>query len=154
MEENVDREHETVGRRGRALYLEMGFCCSESVLLAIAESKDIRSEWLPGIATGFCGGVSHTSGMCGAVSGAIMAIGLLTGRHKPEDSREETFDMVQELVREFQDRFGSANCGELLGCDLGTPEGREHVKVHNLRGQCADYVEAATGTVARLLKDK
>ena len=83
-----------------------------------------------------------------------MAIGLLTGRKKPEDSRDETFAMVQELLADFTRRYGSTNCSELLGCDLGTPEGREYVKANNLRKQCAEYVKAASETAARLLREK
>ena len=48
-----------------------GFFCAESVLQAIAESLDIRSDLIPRIATGFCSGVARTGGMCGAVSGAV-----------------------------------------------------------------------------------
>jgi C_GCAxxG_C_C family probable redox protein len=145
---------ECVAKRSRELYMDTGFCCSESVLLAIAESKGIRSEWFPAISTGFCGGVSHTSGMCGSLIGAIMAIGLLTGRAKPSDPREETFTMVQILLREFSERFSTTNCTELLNCDLSTPEGMEYMKVNNLRPRCAVFVEAATEITARLLREK
>ncbi|MHB9029629.1 MAG: C-GCAxxG-C-C family protein [Candidatus Latescibacterota bacterium] len=144
---------ERVGRRGREIYFDTGFCCSESVLLAVAESKGIESEWFPAIATGFCGGIAHTSGMCGALSGGIMALGLLTGRKKPEDPRDEIFALVQELFQDFQQRFGSTNCTELLRCDLGTPEGMAQVRTGIFRKQCADYVEAAAEIVARLLRD-
>ena len=143
-----------IARKSREIYLVDGFCCSESVLLAIAESKGIQSEWFPCIATGFCGGVSHTSGMCGSLIGAIMAIGLLTGRKKPSDPRIETFTMVQQLLQEFRERFGTANCTELLGCDLSTPEGLEYMRANNLRMRCADFVEVATEITARLLREK
>ena len=68
---------------------DSGLYCAESVLLAVAESLGIRSDIIPRIATGFCGGVSDSGGMCGAVSGAIMAIGLAAGRSSTEQSAEE-----------------------------------------------------------------
>ncbi len=150
----MESVYEKVGKRGREIFLVEGFCCSESVLLAIAESRGIQSDHIPGIATGFCGGVSHTSGICGAASGAVMGIGLLAGRKRPDQPRDEIFGMVQEFLKEFGERFGSSNCAELLGCDLNTPEGREKVKVNNLRARCADYVEAAAGIAARILEGK
>ncbi len=55
------------------------------MLLAVAESEGIQSDFIPKIATGFCGGVSRTCGMCGAVSGGIMAIGLFAGRNAPTE---------------------------------------------------------------------
>ena len=64
---------------------QSGFFCAESVLLAIAESQGIQSDLIPRIATGFCSGISRTGGMCGAVSGAIMGIGLVAGRNSPAE---------------------------------------------------------------------
>ena len=44
-----------------------GFCCSESVLLALTERLGLQSELVPRIATGFCGGMAHAGSVCGAV---------------------------------------------------------------------------------------
>jgi hypothetical protein len=41
-----------------------GFFSAESVLLAIAESQGIQSDFIPRIAIGFCSGLSRISGMC------------------------------------------------------------------------------------------
>lgn len=150
----MDSEIAKVARRAREIYLDTGFCCSESILLAVAESEGIESEWFPAVATGFCGGIAHTSGMCGALSGGIMAMGLLAGRKKPGDPRDKLFAMIQELLREFQQQFGTTNCTELLDSDLGTPEGLAQARAGNFRKQCADYVEAAAETTARLLRYK
>ena len=62
-----------------------GYFCAESVLQAIAENQDIQSDLIPKIATGFCSGISRTGGMCGAVSGGIMGIGLVAGRNSPAE---------------------------------------------------------------------
>jgi C_GCAxxG_C_C family probable redox protein len=152
-EEKMDCDAAQVGKRARELYFDTGFCCSESVLLAVAGAAGIESDILPKIATGFCGGIAHTSGMCGALTGAVMAIGALTGRTNPGDPRALTFSLVQELLKDFGERFGSTNCTELLGCDLGTPEGMEYMKTHNMRPKCAEFVETTAEIVARLLGD-
>lgn len=149
----MQKDAAQVGKRARELYFDTGFCCSESVLLAVTEAAGIESDILPKIATGFCGGVAHTSGMCGALTGAVMAIGALTGRAKPENPRALTFSLVQAVLKDFGERFGSTNCTELLGCDLGTPEGMEYMKTHNMRPKCAGFVEAAAETTARLLAE-
>lgn len=129
---------------------DSGFCCGESVLLAVAEARGIRSELIPGIATGFCSGIARTCGLCGAVSGAIMAIGLSLGRSKPDQSVEETYDAVRELVHSFEARFGSANCLELTGADLGTEEGQNAYRASNQGQECTQYVEEATRMAIRL----
>ncbi|MEE9189396.1 MAG: C-GCAxxG-C-C family protein, partial [Candidatus Neomarinimicrobiota bacterium] len=56
--------------------------------MAVANNYKIQSDLIPKIATGFCGGMARTCGQCGALSGAIMSISLLTGRSEPADPKE------------------------------------------------------------------
>ncbi len=124
------------------------------MLLAVAESEGIQLDFIPRIATGFCGGVSRTSGMCGAVSGGIMVIGLFTGRNAPTETVAESYTMVRKLVKEFGARFGSINCQELTGCDLGTEEGQKYFKENNLRQRCKVFTEGATRISLTLIGGK
>ena len=126
---------------------DAGFCCAESVLKAVADEKGIKSELIPAIASGFCGGISRTRGMCGAVSGAIMAVNLLKGRSSPEQSQEENYKAVQELLAAFESEFGSLNCYDLTGCDLATPEGQEAFEKNRIHERCTGFVKQATGLV-------
>ncbi|MDQ1239817.1 MAG: hypothetical protein QG577_2003 [Thermodesulfobacteriota bacterium] len=144
--------NEDVSRRSGELF-ESGFYCAESVLLAITESKGIESDLIPKIATGFCSGVSRTCGMCGAVSGAIMAINLFTGRNSPNESVMESYTAARKLLEIFETRFGSTNCKNLIGCDLGTEEGQNFFKSNNLRVQCRRYTEEATGIALSLIEE-
>ena len=77
---------------------ESGFYCAESVLLAIAEATGIQSDFIPKIATGFCGGISRTCSVCGAATGAIMAINLFTGRNSPTDSVLDAYGTRKKTV--------------------------------------------------------
>jgi C_GCAxxG_C_C family probable redox protein len=110
----------------------------------VAESKNIQSDLIPKIATGFCGGMSHTCGLCGAVSGAIMALGLFTGRTKSEESSKKNYAAVQNLIGRFEEKFGTTNCKELTGCDLGTEKGQKAFKANNLMKECRQFTEEAT----------
>lgn len=130
-----------------------GFYCAESVLLAMAERQGIRSDLLPRIASGFCSGMSRTCGQCGAVSGAIMGIGLATGRHAPTDKVDEAYILTQELLARFMEQFGSTNCKELLGgVDLGTPEGQQAFREHRLIDRCKEYAARAAEIGAALVE--
>ncbi len=73
---------------------------------------------IPRIATGFCSGISRTGGMCGAVSGAIMGIDLVTGRNSPAESLEANYALIQKLISRFEKQYGSVNCRQLLGCSF------------------------------------
>lgn len=142
---------DAASRRSGELF-ESGLYCAESVLLAIAESKGIMSDLIPKIATGFCSGVSRTCGTCGAVSGAILAINLFTGRNAPSESVVESYSAVRKMLGMFESRFGSTNCRDLIGCDLGTEEGQDFFKSNNLREQCKQYTEEATGMASSVIE--
>jgi C_GCAxxG_C_C family probable redox protein len=130
--------------RSRELFGSVGYYCAESVLLAIAEHQGLQSEIIPRIATGFCSGMAHTCGLCGAVSGAIMGIGLVNGVRTPADDRTANYTAVQKLLAQFEATFGSTNCRELTGCDLGTPEGQAQFRASGQGERCTDYVFEAT----------
>ena len=138
-------------RKNKELW-ESGYYCAESVLLALAEEQGIQSGLIPRIATGFCSGVARSCGTCGAVSGAIMGLSLFNGRSLPDESVEEIYTIVRELMGVFAEKFGSINCQELIGCDLGTDEGQEFFRANNLREQCGQYVEEATRMAAQLME--
>jgi len=120
----------------------------------VAESKGIQSDLIPKIATGFCSGVSRTCGICGAVSGAIMVLNLVYGRSMPDESVETCYTTVQKLTDMFERKFGSTNCKQLIGCDLGTEEGQNTFKSNNLIEQCRNYTEEATRMVMLILEEK
>ena len=120
-----------------------GLCCSESVLQAVAESRGIQSELIPKIATGLCGGISRTGGICGAVSGGVLAISMVTGRSNAQASREENHRLVRQFLSACEAKFGSTNCEKLIGCRLDTPEGQRFFKEHNLREKCAGFTREA-----------
>ncbi len=145
--------NQPAGTRSRELF-RSGFYCAESVLTAVAESRGIQSDLIPRLATGFCSGMARTGGPCGAVSGAIMAMGLSTGRQAPAESVEATYDLVRKLMERFQERFGSTNCRALLGCDLGTAEGQQTFRANHLIERCYDYAEGATCIAVSLLQER
>jgi C_GCAxxG_C_C family probable redox protein len=119
----------------------------------VAESEDIQSDLIPKIATGFCSGVSRTCGICGAVSGAIMVLSLFYGRSLPGDSIETCYATVQRMTDMFEKKFGSTNCKQLIGCDLGTKEGQDTFMSNNLIEQCRKYTEEATRMVMLIIEE-
>src|SRR5512137_84998 len=105
-----------------------GFFCAESVLQAIAESQHIQSDLIPRIATGFCSGLARTGGMCGAVSGGIMAISLFYGRNSPTERVDRCYEAERDFMKRFSTQFGELNCQKLTGVHLGTAEGQAAFK--------------------------
>jgi C_GCAxxG_C_C family probable redox protein len=143
---------EQASQRSLELF-KSGYFCAESVLMAIAESRGIQSDLIPGIATGFCSGIARTGGLCGAVSGAIMGINLVAGRSSPAESLERSYTLVQKLIRGFEGQHGSVNCRQLLGCDLATEAGQRFFMENNLMERCYQYAGDATGLAITLLAE-
>ena len=143
---------EQAPQRSRDLF-RSGFFCAESVLLAIAESQGIHSDLIPRIATGFCSGVSRSGGMCGAVSGAIMGINLVTGRNSPAESLEVNYALIQKLISQFESQYGSVNCRQLIGCDLATEAGQRYFIENHLIESCLQYAEGATSMALLLIAE-
>ena len=142
---------EKIIKRSGELFASESYYCAESVLLAVSEKLGIQSDLIPKIATGFCSGMARTCGLCGAVSGAIMSLGLVFGRNSAEESVEDNYTAVQTLITEFEKIYGSVNCRDLIGCDLGTDEGQDKFKTKNLAVQCGEFVMEATRITVMLI---
>jgi C_GCAxxG_C_C family probable redox protein len=101
-----------------------GFSCSQAVFSVFAEESGLDRDTALRIASGFGGGMGGMGHTCGAVTGAYMAIGL---KHGPVSADREAKAAVYARVRSFAEQFcarhGSVACRDLLGCDIGTPEG-------------------------------
>ncbi len=98
------------------LFME-GFNCSQSVFTAFSHRFGIDEDTAKRISAGLGGGVGRQREVCGAVSGAAMALGSVVSAVKGED--DETKKKNYELVREFCDLFkerhgGTIICRELL----------------------------------------
>jgi C_GCAxxG_C_C family probable redox protein len=134
-----------------------GFNCAEAVLLGVTESLDWSGDGLPMIATGFGGGIARHGETCGAVIGAVMAIGLFKGRCKVEDlaSRDKTYAIVDAVLDAFCERHGSLGCRQLIGCDLRTEDGR--MKAAELRTHqdlCPKFVASAASLATEEIAPK
>nr|NQU93393.1 C_GCAxxG_C_C family protein [Bacteroidota bacterium] len=133
------------------VYFDSGFGCAESVLKATMESKGIESELIPRIASGFCGGIANTGGMCGAVIGAIMALNIAYGRNMASESKELNDQKVRQFIGNFESKFGSSSCPALTGCDLGTEAGQQKFNKLNLHQKCAEFTGEATRMVLGMM---
>jgi len=83
-----------------------------------------------------------------------MAISLFTGRKSPSESVLPAYDKARRLLELFEARFGSTNCRDLTGCDLGTDEGQNYFKSNNLMDQCRQYTEESTRIAMSLIEEK
>ena len=98
--------------------------------------------------------MARTGETCGAVTGALMVIGLRHAkmRKDDDDSRELAYALAQEFMDAFRERNGSLLCRELLGVDVSTPEGIAAVREQDLfRTVCPKFVKDAGEIIETVL---
>ncbi len=131
-----------------------GFSCSQGVFAAFAGDLGLGRETALRLAQPFGGGIARRADWCGALTGAFLAIGLEHGRVRAEDAaaRDKTYALVNELVRRFEARHGAVRCRDLLGCDIGTPEGQRQAEERKLhQTKCEELVRDAAALLEEIL---
>ncbi|MCX6270396.1 MAG: C-GCAxxG-C-C family protein, partial [Bacteroidetes bacterium] len=107
------------------------------------------------LAAGFGAGLSYRAEICGAVSGALMVIGLHHGYSSPgiSNAKDLSYKITKEFLTIFEKKHGSLICKQLLQSDLSTPEGYDHCVQQKLfRTICPALVESASLILESLLE--
>ena len=94
-----------------------GYNCAQSVFLAFAPDLGLSDDLALRLSSSFGGGMGRLREVCGAVSGILMAAGVLYGYTSPCDDAAKAahYALVQELAGKFRERHGAILCRELLG---------------------------------------
>ena len=101
--------------KAQALFLE-GCNCAQAVFAAFCDVTGFSRQEAMRLASSFGGGVGRMREICGALSGAFLAMGWLYGYEEPGDDGEKAahYARVQELAAAFRERHGAIQCRELL----------------------------------------
>ncbi len=117
-----------------------GLCCSQAAFCALAEGQGIDMELAQKLSAGLGAGVGRMREVCGAVTGATLALGLKYGPDKAA-----VYPHVQALCEHFKAECGSIVCRELLAgtgaTQGGSPEAR--TEAYYKKRPCAELVELA-----------
>lgn len=110
-----------------------GFNCSQSVFCTFCEKYGISQKDALKLACGFGGGM-RCGEVCGAVSGAVMVIGLKYGQYDRHDveRKQECYRKTVEFTDAFKEKNNSIICKSILECDISDPAGMEEAKQKGL----------------------
>ena len=108
-----------------------GFNCAQSVLAAFAERFGITASVALRIAAPFGAGMAREGEVCGALTGALMVLGLEYGSDRPE-GKEEMYRLAHEFMQQFKKRHGTVLCRRLLRHDISTARGMQAARDENL----------------------
>jgi len=136
-----------------AMFME-GYSCAQSVLACCGRDRGLPQELAIRVSQAFGGGIGRTGNLCGALTGALMVIGLKCAAVDPADAaaKARAYELAEAVLSEFQRRNGTLLCRELVGCDLRTPDGQKHFHDSDAKGKvCAKAVRDAVEIVEQSL---
>ena len=137
-------------------YYSRNFNCTQGVFTTYAIEHGFDEKLALKLATNFGGG-ARKGEMCGAVSGALMVLGLLYGHSESDDldAKAKAYAMAEEYMNRFIKKNGSVVCRELLGHDLSKPEEKAVILEKNLfRTVCPDLIRSAVEILDEFLEEQ
>ena len=100
----------------RALELFQNGCqCAQATFCAFEDVTGLPHDTCKALSASFGGGVARIRGGCGALSGMLMAAGLLLYPTFPKESaKDDHYRLTQYLCARFKERMSSIYCRDLM----------------------------------------
>ncbi|MGY5856455.1 MAG: C-GCAxxG-C-C family protein [Candidatus Thorarchaeota archaeon] len=137
-------------------YFSSKYNCSQSVMRAVLENKGMHFDEIFNLAAGFGGGVGLQGHICGAVSGAVAALGVINGA-KFDDTREHkqaTYESAAKLMKMFSEKNGSIICDDLTGIVMSDKAAHDRaIEDGTFNKICPGFVKDAVRIVLALTKE-
>jgi C_GCAxxG_C_C family probable redox protein len=133
--------------------LKDGFNCAQAVSAAFCEELGADEETAAKMSSALGAGMSRTGGVCGAVSGALMVIGMKYGSSKPRDiaAKNKSYEAGRVFLKMFEDKYGSIFCPKLIGIDISTEAGLQAAREKKIfETICADIVQDTVGILEQM----
>lgn len=118
------------------MFPQKEYNCAQTVLLCAAEYFGLQNDMLKDIAAPFGGGLCMTRmSVCGAISGAIIFIGL-----KEADNKKEAYVVGKEFLDFIDKKYKDRCCDKILGIDFSDEESKAIDDVSYLQAICKPLV--------------
>jgi C_GCAxxG_C_C family probable redox protein len=132
------------------------FGCTQAVLAALQEKLNVGNRDVLKAGSALAGGVARRGETCGALTGAIMAIGSLVGRERLEDMEQyyKAMEPATRVYTLFKEKIGHTLCWEIHKIRYGkvyrlfVPEERE--AFHNMGGHGRKGCPEVCGVAAKI----
>lgn len=110
----------THAEKAESLFRE-GYNCAQSVFLAFEDMYDMDHNTAMRLSSGFGAGMGKLREVCGALTGAFMAAGILYGYDDVTDpeAKKNTYAMIRYIAERFEKERNTTVCRELLGLKKG-----------------------------------
>jgi len=133
--------------------------CSRCVLLTLQENFRLGDDLTIQASTPLAGGIAMMGGACGALTGGLLALGLVVASKRLEDEAafRRSLRVGFDLSKKFKKEFGSALCRDLLkerlgrSFNLADPREAEEAKRLGLYEVCPKIVGKAARLAAEFI---
>jgi C_GCAxxG_C_C family probable redox protein len=141
--------------RARTIFLEDShpYGCAETAFIVLKEAFGLPDPGDPSAAMALNGGVAYSGGICGALSGASLAVGLLASRRfeTHSEAKREAREVIAGLIHDFRAGYGATDCRDLLGREIRSPEQHQAFIDSGIwRIQCMSQIEFVVRALAVL----
>lgn len=129
-----------------------GFDCSQIVLSEVAEKLGMTKE--QALKVSACFGIGMAQGsVCGAATGAMMAIGLRYGNSAPGDlaAKDLTFRKRDEFMARFREMNGKIMCPDFLGQRVDTLQDLVLTRCTGIYDRCPSFCVNAVKILEEIL---
>ena len=101
-------------------YFSGKYNCAQSTMKAILVGMNLDFKQVMALAAGLGAGIAHEGNVCGAVSGAIAALGVIAGDRYTDalEQKEAAYASGEEFVRRFKMKQGTILCNQLTGIEM------------------------------------
>lgn len=140
-----------LSKKATAIMNEQRGSCSQAIFVTYGEhlsSGKIDYDTAMKIASAFSGGIARTGNICGAVSGALMALGLKFNESK---NPNEINVVAEKFLNEFESLHETTTCRELINHDLITEADLKNAYETGAFKNCGKFVEDAAIILDKLL---
>lgn len=130
--------------------------CCQSIVGAYAEECGLDRHTALKISACFGGGMKKGE-VCGAVSGALMVLGLKKGFFLEEDThgKERASLYTKLFIDRYENVQGAITCKEILGHDISIPSEKAQVQMKGLFGEiCPKAIETAIVILEDILHEE
>jgi C_GCAxxG_C_C family probable redox protein len=105
---------------------QAGSSCAQAVLSTYLPVLGVPEGLAHKMGSGLGGGIGRKQYVCGALNAGAIVLSTKFGNESNEQATQKEYSSVQvrQFVENFEQKFGSAQCRDLLNTDINTPAGK------------------------------
>ncbi|BHH82772.1 C-GCAxxG-C-C family protein [Desulforhopalus sp. 52FAK] len=159
--ENSNNEFESSLEDRSKEYLAHSGNCAQSCFAALQDEFDLKADDILKALTPFPG-LALRGETCGAITGSLMALGLVYGRNQLNNQRGyiASLPSARKFCASFEKEFGGTTCSQILEEKMGksfnlieSSEAKEYI-TNGGQEVCGEVVALASRLAADLIRKK